>query len=198
MTSVPGAGTHRSAEWMSVWLAIAAGIIAVQAIVISAMDHPLICTCGSIDLWHGNAAGPQTSQHVTDWYSFSHVIHGFIFFALLWLIAPRSSIVMRLAVAVGIEAAWEILENTPWLMERYRQGALARGYFGDSVLNSVADTLAMAFGFLLARLLPVWTTLALALGMELFTLMMIRDNLALNIIQLLYPTDTISRWQTGS
>jgi hypothetical protein len=104
---------------------------------------------------------------------------------------------MRFALAVGIEASWEILENTPWLVERYRQGALARGYSGDSVLNSVADTFAMAFGFVLARVLPVWTTVALALGMELFTLTMIRDNLALNIIQLLYPTDTISRWQTG-
>ncbi len=182
---------------LGTWLAIAAVIVALQGAVILALGHPLICTCGTIELWHGNAAGPQTSQHVTDWYSFSHVIHGFLFYLLLWLIAPRAPIGLRLVLAVGIEAGWEVLENTPLLMERYRQGALARGYFGDSVLNSVADTFAMAFGFLLARLLPVWTTVALALGMELFTLTMIRDNLALNIIQLVYPTETISRWQTG-
>ena len=179
------------------WLAIAAMILVLQGAVILAFGHPLICTCGTIELWHANAAGPQTSQHITDWYTFSHVIHGFLFYLLLWLVAPRAPVGLRLALAVGIEASWEILENTPWLVERYRQGALARGYSGDSVLNSVADTFAMAFGFLLARLLPVWTTVALALGMELFTLTMIRDNLALNIIQLLYPTETISRWQTG-
>jgi hypothetical protein len=182
---------------LGVWLAIAAAIVALQGAVILGFGHPLICTCGSIELWHGNAAGPQTSQHVTDWYTFSHISHGFIFYLLLWLIAPRTSFALRLVLAVCIEASWEILENTPWLVERYRQGALARGYSGDSVLNSVADTFAMAFGFLLARLLPVWTTVALALGMELFTLAMIRDNLALNIIQLLYPTEAMSRWQVG-
>jgi hypothetical protein len=186
-------GPNSSAPWLGVALAL----VALQAATIIAFGHPLICTCGTIALWHGNAAGPETSQHITDWYTFSHIIHGFAFYLLLWLVAPRTSFAMRLALAVGIEAAWEIVENTPLIMERYRQSALARGYFGDSVLNSVCDTLAMAFGFMLARLLPVWASVALTLGMEAFTLAMIRDNLLLNIVQLIHPSATLSRWQAG-
>ncbi len=186
-------GPNSSAPWLGVALAL----VALQAATIIAFGHPLICTCGTIALWHGNASGPETSQHITDWYTFSHIIHGFLFYLLLWLVAPRTSFALRLALAVGIEAAWEIVENTPLIMERYRQSALAKGYFGDSVLNSVMDTLAMAFGFVLARLLPVWATVALALGMEAFTLAMIRDNLLLNIVQLISPSETLSRWQAG-
>jgi hypothetical protein len=190
-------GTTRTSDRAVVWLAIAMAIIVAQAVTIIGFGHPLICTCGTIELWHGNPSGPQTSQHVTDWYTFSHIVHGFGFYLLFWLIAPRASFALRLALAVGLEAAWEIVENTPLIMERYRQSALARGYFGDSVLNSVADTFAMIVGFILARLLPVWATLALWLGMEAFTLAMIRDNLLLNIVQLVRPTAAISRWQAG-
>jgi hypothetical protein len=174
-----------------------AAIIALQALILWAMNHPLICTCGRIDLWHGSHAGPETSQHLTDWYTLSHIVHGFGFYLLLWLVAPRLSVGTRLVLAVGVEAGWEVIENTPWLMARYRQGALAAGYFGDSVVNSVADTLAMMVGFILARLLPAWSTVVLALALELVALVSIRDNLALNIIQLVHPTEAISRWQTG-
>ena len=177
-------------------LLIAAGFLALQVVVLVAMDHPWICTCGRIDLWHGNASGPETSQHLTDWYTVSHVIHGFGFYLLLWLIAPRLSFPQRLVIAVGLEVAWELIENTPWLMERYRQGALAQGYFGDSIINSLSDTGAAALGFVLARLLPVWTAVVLVAALELFTLAAIRDNLTLNIIQLVHPTEAISRWQT--
>jgi hypothetical protein len=172
-------------------------IIALQALILWAMDHPLICTCGRIDFWHGNHAGPETSQHLTDWYTPSHVIHGLLFYLLLWLVAPRLSVGTRLVMAVGLEAAWEVIENTPWLMARYREGALAAGYFGDSIVNSVADTFAMMLGFVLARLLPPWSTVVLAVALELVALVSIRDNLTLNIIQLLHPTEAISRWQTG-
>ncbi|MCZ7658743.1 MAG: DUF2585 family protein [Xanthobacteraceae bacterium] len=198
MTFASGTGPVQPAPRIPAgWLAVIAGLVALQAAVILGFGHPLICTCGSVDLWHGNASGPQTSQHLTDWYSFSHVIHGFVFYLLLWLVAPRASFGLRLALAVGIEAAWEIVENTPLIMERYRQSALARGYFGDSVINSAADTLAMVLGFVLARLLPVWSAVALVVGMELFTLVMIRDNLVLNIVQLLAPNEALSRWQAG-
>ena len=113
------------------------------------------------------------------------------------MLAPAWPLGLRLALAIGLEATWEIVENTPMLMERYREGALAQGYFGDSIINSVMDTLAMATGFVLARLLPAWVTVALALAIELFTGAMVRDNLTLNIIQLLHPTDAIPRWQVG-
>jgi hypothetical protein len=177
-------------------LVILGGSIAFQIAGLSAMGHPLICTCGYVELWHGNPAGPETSQHLTDWYTVTHVIHGIGFYFLLWLIAPRMSFGLRLAMAVGLEAAWEVVENAPFIMERYRQSALARGYFGDSVINSLFDTVATAFGFVLARVLPVWGSILLVTVIEFFLGYMIRDNFTLNIIQLIHPSDSISRWQT--
>jgi hypothetical protein len=123
------------------------------------------------------------------------VIHGFALYLLLWLIAPQMPIGQRLALAIGIEAAWEVIENTPFVMDRYRQSALARGYFGDSIINSVFDTVAAAVGFVLARGLPVWLSITMIAASELFLAYMIRDNLLLNIIQLIYPNDWISNWQ---
>lgn len=178
------------------WLVAAAAFLLVQVVVLVAMNHPYICTCGRIDLWHGNPSGPETSQHIADWYTYTHVIHGFAFYWILWLIAPRTPVVQRLALAIGAEVAWEIIENTPMIMERYRQSALARGYFGDSVVNSIFDTLAMTAGFVLARVLPVRVSLALIVAGELLLAYMIRDNLLLNIAQLIYPSEFISNWQT--
>jgi hypothetical protein len=119
-----------------------AGIIPLQALALIALGLPAICKCGYVELWHGNPSGPETSQHLTDWYTYTHVIHGFGFYLLLWLVAPRTSFGVRLAIATGLEAGWELVENTSFIMERYRQSALARGYFGDSITNSVSDTLA--------------------------------------------------------
>lgn len=179
------------------YLALVAGILALQALILLALNHPLICTCGVVSVWHGNAAGPETSQHLIDWYTFTHVVHGFLFYLLLCLVAPRAPFITRLTLVVGIEAAWEIVENMPFIIERYRQSALARGYFGDSIVNSVADTLATAFGAVLARLLPVWLSVVLVAAVELVLAYAIRDNLTLNIIQLVHPTAAISRWQAG-
>ena len=179
------------------YLAIAAGFVALQALILLAMGLPLICACGHVALWHANPSGPETSQHLTDWYTYTHVIHRIGFYLAVWLIAPRAPFAVRLALAIGLEAAWEVLENTPVIMDRYRQSALARGYFGDSVINSVFDTFAAGFGFVLARVLPVWSTVVLVIAMELFAVYVIRDNLALNIIQLIYPSEAISRWQEG-
>lgn len=180
------------------YLLIGGGLVAIQVIALLAMGHPLICTCGTIKLWMGTVSSPENSQQLTDWYTFSHVIHGFILYLLLWLTAPRMPFGLRLVLATGLEAGWEIIENTPIVMERYRQLALAQGYFGDSVINSVVDTLAAVGGFVLARKLPVWATLALALAMELFVGYMIHDNLVLNVIQLIHPSAAISRWQAGA
>lgn len=176
---------------------IALGLIAAQASSLRFMGHPSICTCGYIAWWYGNPAGSETSQHLTDWYTFTHITHGFGFYFLLWLIAPRAPLGLRLALAIGFEAAWEVVENTPFIIDRYRQSALARGYFGDSVLNSVSDTLAAVFGFALARVAPWWISMATVIAIEVFLGYAIRDNLALNIIQLVYPNDFISRWQMG-
>jgi hypothetical protein len=178
-------------------LFIVAGSVALQAAGLVAIGHPIICTCGFIELWHANPADTGTSQHLTDWYTFTHIIHGFGFYLLLWLVAPRMPFAARLAIAVGLEAAWEVIENMPFIMERYRQSALARGYFGDSVVNSVFDTMATALGFVLARALPMWRSIALVIALELFLGYMIRDNFTLNIIQLIYPNEIISNWQMG-
>ncbi|HTI88139.1 MAG TPA: DUF2585 domain-containing protein [Alphaproteobacteria bacterium] len=178
-------------------LAIGAVLICVQALALTTFGQPLICTCGVVRLWVGDVTSAELSQQIADWYTFSHVIHGFLFYAALRLLLPRSSVGLRFALAVGIEAGWEILENTPMIIERYRQSALAAGYVGDSVLNSVSDTLAATLGFLLARRLPVAVTVAIAIGFEVFTGVMIRDNLTLNILQLLHPTEAVSRWQAG-
>jgi len=172
-------------------------ILALQALILLAMGQPPICECGYVKLWHGVISSPENSQHLTDWYSYTHVLHGIAFYLILWLAAPGLPIGLRFALALGLEAGWEIFENTPFIIDRYRQSALAQGYFGDSVINSVSDTLATAFGFGLARVLPVWSIVALVIAAELFSAYMIRDNLVLNILQLVFPSEAISNWQVG-
>lgn len=182
---------------VGVCVLVAVALLAIQAAGLLALGLPLICTCGTMDFWHGNPSGPETSQHLTDWYTFTHVVHGFGFYLLLWLLFPRASFGVRLLLAIGLEAGWELVENTPFVMERYRQSALARGYFGDSVVNSIFDTVATVIGFVLARILPVWASIAVVAGLELFLGLMIRDNFTLNVIQLIYPSDALSKWQAG-
>ncbi|BBK29936.1 uncharacterized protein DUF2585 [Stella humosa] len=179
------------------WLLLALALVAAQVAILLAMGQPAICACGHVVLWQGDVTGPENSQQITDWYTPSHIIHGMIFYALARLVLPRGRMSARLLLAVAIEVAWEIAENSPPVIERYRQQALAQGYVGDSVLNSVFDTVAMALGFLLARLLPVGVTVALALALEVLVLWSIRDNLTLNVVQLVHPIEAVSRWQTG-
>ncbi len=176
-------------------LSVAGAFVVLQALVLLWLGQPLICTCGTIKLWTGAVSGPENSQQLTDWYTYTHIVHGFVLYCLLWLIAPRTPISVRFLLAVGLEASWEMIENTPFIIDRYRQSALAQGYVGDSVVNSVSDTLAGVFGFVLARALPVWSTVVLMVAMELFVGYMIHDNLTLNIIQLVHPSDAISHWQ---
>jgi hypothetical protein len=176
---------------------MAAAIVAIQVAAMLAMGHSMICACGDIELWHAPTSGPGTSQHLTDWYSFTHVVHGFLLYMLLWLVAPGASFRLAMIAALGLEAGWEIIENTPAVIERYRETALAAGYFGDSVVNSLTDTLAMVLGFVVARRLPVWWSVVLVLGLELILALAIRDNLLLNVVQLIHPVEAISAWQAG-
>lgn len=171
--------------------------IAVQVLALKLMSHPWLCPCGHIALWYPDPAGPETSQHLIDWYTLTHFLHGFGFYAVLWLVAPKSSYAARLIVIVGMEAAWEIIENTPVIIDRYRQMALARGYFGDSVINSLSDMLATVIGAVVARSAPVWMSVALVIATETFLAYAIRDSLTLNVIQLIAPSDLIFRWQNG-
>jgi hypothetical protein len=141
--------------------------------------------------------GPDNSQHILDWYTPSHITHGFLFYLLGWLLLRNRPVEERFLLAVLIEAAWEVLENTPMIIDRYREATMAWGYSGDSVLNSVADMGWMTLGFWLARRLPVWATVLIALFFELLTLIVIRDNLFLNILMLVSPVEAIRVWQAG-
>lgn len=178
------------------WLLVAAILLA-SAAILYAMGRIPISESGVVRLWIGAADGPETSQQIADWYTPSHVIHGFLFYAALWLVARRTSLGGRLVAATLVEAAWEIAENTPQVIDHYRTATIALGYTGDSILNSVCDILAMILGFLLASRLPVWVSALLVVGMELLALWAIRDNLTLNVIMLLRPQEAIRQWQAG-
>jgi hypothetical protein len=173
------------------------GIILLTAAYLLWIGREPICKCGYVKLWHGEVVSAENSQHLSDWYTPSHIIHGFLFFGALWLVARKLSLGWRLAIATLVEAAWEILENSDAVIERYRTVTISLDYYGDSVLNVVADILAMIIGFLLASKLPVWATVALIVLFEAATIYIIRDGLALNVLMLLYPVDWIAEWQAA-
>jgi hypothetical protein len=162
-----------------------------------AMGRNPICTCGTVELWVGARDSAKTSQMLADWYSLSHVVHGLLFYAGLWLIAGRWPVEWRFLTAMLLEAAWEVTENTPLVIDRYRSTTAAIGYTGDSILNSMSDIIMMAFGFLIARKLPIRATLLLLIALEVVPLVAIRDDLTLNILNLIVPIRAVQQWQTG-
>lgn len=176
---------------------ICLAIVALGAAILLLMGRHPICTCGTVALWVGERDSPRTSQMLADWYSLSHIVHGLLFYAVLWLVARRWPVQQRFLVALSVETLWELVENTPFVIDRYREATAAIGYSGDSVINSLSDIAMMAIGFLLARKLPLWAAIVLVVILEVVPLFVIRDNLTLNIWMLLAPNAAIAAWQAG-
>ncbi len=175
----------------------AIAILGLAAAFLVAMGRHPICTCGTVDLWVGARDSSKTSQMLADWYSLSHIVHGLLFYAALWLVLRRWTVGGRFLAALLIEASWEVIENTPFVIDRYRETTAALGYSGDSVLNSLSDILMMCLGFFAARRLPLWGSVLLIVALELIPLFVIRDNLLLNVWNLLAPNAQVAAWQAG-
>ncbi len=180
------------------WL-LGSAIIIAMAVTLYIMGRVPWCTCGYIKLWHGVTVSSENSQHLFDWYTFTHVIHGLGFYLLLWLIdrKKRLSFGTKLLIAMGLAAGWEVLENTDFVINRYRAATISLDYYGDSVINSVGDVLAMIVGFYFALRARPWMSVALFVGLELALAFFIRDNLTINIIMLIHPIHAIRVWQAG-
>ena len=178
---------------------LVAAIVAAAALTLYLMRHPLICKCGYVKLWHFDVQSAENSQHLIDWYTPSHIIHGFLFYGLLWLVSRfvPLSFGMRLVLAVAVEASWEVVENTDFVINHYREMTISLDYYGDSVINSASDILFMVLGFFLAARMPVWLTVLIAVALELFIGAMIRDNLTLNVLMFVWPLDSVLQWQQG-
>lgn len=184
-------------------LATAAALLVVATgAVLLAMGRPLICTCGTVKLWHGAVQSAENSQHLMDWYSLTHISHGLLFFAALALVMRlfrrEWPLGLRYLVALALEGAWEIAENTNAVIERYRSVTIDIGYFGDSVVNSLSDMAMMSLGFWLASRLPALAGAGAFVALELAAFFAIRDSLLINIIQLIHPFEALRRLQAGA
>ena len=176
-------------------------VVAVTILILKVMGRPFISNSGTVKLWHAELVSSENSQHLSDWYSFTHIVHGFLFFFLLWLISKKIPQIRKFSVgfviAVVMESIWEVIENTDFIINRYREATIALDYFGDSIINSTADILFMSLGFMIASRLSVLASVSFVVGSEVLLAIVIRDNLALNILMLIYPIDAIKEWQIG-
>ena len=178
-------------------LLIAVGLTAAMAAILLMMGRPPICTCGTFKFWHGVVQSPENSQHLFDWYSFTHVLHGLWLYFFTWFFLRRWPTAARFVLAVFLEGAWELIENSNFVIERYRAATVSLDYYGDSVVNSVGDALSMMAGFALAWRAPLWGSVAAVIVIEIGLIYLIQDNLFLNILMLIYPIDSIRVWQAA-
>ncbi|MEK1873151.1 MAG: DUF2585 domain-containing protein [Rhizobium altiplani] len=189
--------TAERAKHQTFWFAACGAVLLIQIIAEYMMGRTPICTCGYIKLWEGTVNSSGNSQHISDWYTPSHIIHGFIFYGVTYLLLRGKPIAMRLLLALVIESGWELLENSPVIIDRYRTATISLDYYGDSILNSAMDTIFMVIGFFFASRAPVALTIAIAIFFELLTGYLIRDNLTLNVLMLIWPVEAIKTWQSA-
>jgi len=189
--------TAERAKHQTFWFAACGAVLLIQIIAEYMMGRTPICTCGYIKLWEGSVNSSGNSQHISDWYTPSHIIHGFIFYGVTYLLLRGKPIAMRLLLALVIESGWELLENSPVIIDRYRTATISLDYYGDSIVNSAMDTVFMVIGFFFASRAPVALTIAIAIFFELLTGYLIRDNLTLNVLMLIWPVEAIKTWQSA-
>lgn len=173
------------------------GVLCAMAVQLRLQGRFWICACGYVLAWSGNINSADNSQHLFDPYSFTHVLHGFMFIGLVHLLWPRLAEAWKIVGVLTVEALWEVIENSAFIINRYRAATISIGYTGDTILNSFGDILACTLGALVARKLGVVKTLVLAGVIEAILLISIRDSLLLNIIMLIHPIEAIKVWQAG-
>jgi Protein of unknown function (DUF2585) len=185
------------AKHQTFWFAACIAVLLIQIIAEYMMGRTPICTCGYVKLWEGVVKSSGNSQHLSDWYTPSHIIHGFIFYGMAHLVLRGKPFAARLLLALVIESGWELLENSPIIIDRYRSATISLDYYGDSIINSLMDTVFMVVGFVFASRAPVTLTVAIAIFFELLTGYLIRDNLTLNVLMLIWPVEAIKTWQSA-
>jgi hypothetical protein len=186
------------------YLLIFIGIVLAQVVILYAMGRQVICECGFVKFWEGDVMSSSNSQQIADWYTFSHIIHGFVFYGFfIWIskkfFGKSGGLTLGLIFigAVLLETTWEVIENSTWIIEYYRNNTVSLGYIGDSILNSVFDVIWMAIGFVMARKLPIWSIVLIAIIFEIMTAYFVRDGLLLNILMFIYPSEAVKAWQVG-
>lgn len=176
------------------WLGIGATLLVTLGL-LRGEGRLWLCACGRLSLWAGNICSADNSQQLFDPYSFTHVLHGVVYCWVLAWLAPRLTSLRRLWLAVAIEALWEVVENSSFVIQRYREATAALGYQGDTIINSTGDILSCALGFVLARRLGFRRSLVLFVAVEVVLLYWIRDSLMLEVLMLLHPINAIRAWQ---
>ncbi len=161
------------------------------------LDRVWWCQAGDYSPWSWTVLSRHNSQHILDPYSFTHILHGILEFWLIGLVFTKMPIAWRFVLAIFIESSWEVIENTNYVINRYREATISLDYYGDSIVNSIADIACCATGFAIAYKIRLWWSLAVFVAMEIVLLFWIRDSLLVNILMLVWPVDAVRQWQAG-